>query len=394
MKKGIFKRACSALLAALTMASFAACGNGGETDGETTDSGTALQSEEVSAAVKDEIRDIPSTELIKEIKIGWSLGNTLDATGANNLGSETSWGNPKTTKEMIKAVKDAGFNTVRIPTTWGTHMDSENKVDEAWMDRVQEVVDYAYSQDMFVILNVHHEDWHDPYYDNEEAASEKLAALWEQIGTRFADYGERLIFAGLNEPRKRNTPLEWNGGDAEGREVVNHLNAVFVSTVRGLGGNNAKRHLIIPGYAAGSSDAVLKAIILPEGDDKIIVSIHAYLPYNFALGGDLAANEFSTDGGSASEINNLMNTIKTNFTDKGIAAIIDETGARGKANESDRAVWAEYYISKAKEIGVPCVIWDNGAFSGSGENFGLLDRVNCTWRYPEIIEGFMKGLEE
>lgn len=394
MKKRFFKKTFSVLLAFITAASLAACGSGGDTDSDVSDSETAGQSEEASAAVRDEIRDIPSTELIKEIKIGWNLGNTLDATGGSGLASETSWGNPKTTKEMIKAVKDAGFNTVRIPTTWGNHMDSENKVDEAWMDRVQEVVDYAYSQGMFVILNAHHEDWHDPYYDNEEAASEKLAALWEQIGTRFADYGERLIFAGLNEPRKRNTALEWNGGDEEGREVVNHLNSVFVSTIRGLGGNNAKRHLIVQGYAAGSSAAVLNAITLPEGDDKIIVSIHAYLPYNFALGDDMSASTFSPDDSSAGEITNLMNTIKTTFTDKGIAAIIDETGARGKVNESDRAVWAEYFVSKAKEIGVPCVIWDNGAFSGSGENFGLLDRAGCTWKYPEIIEGFMKGLED
>ena len=381
MNRNFLKKLGAALTAAAMLASFAGC-NKDDTQTETAD----------GAVVHDEIRDIPSTELVKEIKIGWSLGNTLDST-ANGITAETAWGNVKTTKEMITAVKDAGFNAIRVPVTWGTHMDAENNVDEEWMNRVQEVVDYAYSQDMFVILNIHHEDWHDPYYDTAEASIEKLKALWTQIGTRFAEYDERLIFEGLNEPRMRNTAMEWNGGNKEGHEVVNQMNEAFVETIRGLGGNNAKRHLMLPTYAASSTSSAISDFVLPEGDDKLIVSIHAYLPYSFALSDDLNQREFTPDEGYASEIVYLMDTLNSNFLSKGIPVIIGETGARSKANEDERAEWAEYYISKAKEYGIPCFIWDNGAFTGTGENFGLLDRMNCVWKFPAIIEGFMKGLE-
>ena len=397
MKKGLLKRITAAVTAVIMVTAFSSCGKeSGEAPA--SDDGTtvteAAATEAYVSSVNDEIRDLPSMELIKEIKIGWNLGNTLDASDAKDLTSEISWGQPYTTKEMITAVKDAGFNIVRIPTTWFNHMDSDNNVDEAWMNRVQEVVDYAYTQDMFVILNIHHEDWHDPYYDNEEAATEKLKALWTQIGTRFENYSERLIFEGMNEPRKRNTALEWNGGDKEGHEVVNHLNAAFVETIRGLGGNNAKRHLMIPSYAASFVPAAMNDFEVPEGDDKIIVSIHAYTPYDFALGEDLTQRLFTPDEGSANDVIYLMDTLKTKFIDNGTAVIIGEFGARAKANTDIRAEWATYYVSKAKEIGVPCVWWDNASVSGLGENFGLLNRQTCTWEFPEIIEGLMKGLEE
>ena len=383
----ILKKLGAAVTAAVMLASFAGCNKDAAED---TPAETTVTTE--AAVVHDEIRDISSMELVKEIKIGWSLGNTLDSV-ATGMTAEMAWGNMKTTKEMITTVKDAGFNAIRVPVTWGTHMDAENNVDEEWMDRVQEVVDYAYSQDMFVILNIHHEDWHDPYYDTADASIAKLKALWTQIGTRFADYDERLIFEGLNEPRMRNTAMEWNGGNKEGHDVVNQMNAAFVETIRGLGGNNEKRHLMLPTYAANSGSSAINDFVLPEGDDKLIVSIHAYLPYAFALGGDLNQREFTPDEGNAAEILNLMETLNNHFISKGIPVIIGETGARSKANEDIRAEWATYYISKAKEIGIPCFIWDNGAFNGTGENFGLLDRRNCTWKFPKIIEGFMKGLE-
>ena len=339
------------------------------------------------------MRDIPSSELIKEIKAGWSLGNTLDAAGSFDITSETSWGNPVTTVEMLAAVRKAGFNAVRIPVSWGNHMDENNIVDSEWMDRVQEVVDYAFEQDMFVIINVHHENWYDPYYDNADASEKRLADLWTQIGNRFENYDEKLIFEGLNEPRKRKTPLEWNGGDEEGHNVVNRLNSAFVSAVRGLGGNNSKRHLMLPTYAASSEEIAVRDFVLPENDDKLIVSIHAYLPYAFALGDDLAERDFTPDERNAREVIWLMERLKTYFTDKNIPVMIGEFGARDKDNAEIRAQWAEYYVGMAKKIGIPCVLWDNGGFSGRGENFGFLDRKTCTWKFPEIIEGIMRGAE-
>ena len=337
----------------------------------------------------EKIRDIPSSELVKEIKAGWGLGNTLEAAGARDLSSETSWGNPFTTVEMITAVKNAGFNIVRIPVTWCNHMDENGSVDEKWLCRVREVVDYAYEQGMFVILNIHHENWHDPYYENEESAVRTLVNLWTQIGNHFEQYGERLIFEALNEPRKRRTSLEWNGGDEEGHQVVNHLNSAFVSTIRGLGGNNPLRHLMIPTYAASSAEPALKGFVFPEGDDKLIVSIHAYLPYEFALGDDPEENRFTA--AEDKDVARFMSLLKKYFTDKGIPVIIGEFGARNKNNITDRTEWAEYYVSKAKELGIPCILFDNGHSEGRGETFGLLDRKTCDWSFPEIVQAVVKA---
>ena len=59
--------------------------------------------------------------------IGWNLGNTLDSVDFRQEGSveyyETLWGNPITTKQMIDAVKEAGFKAVRVPVTWYDHVD-------------------------------------------------------------------------------------------------------------------------------------------------------------------------------------------------------------------------------------------------------------------------------
>ena len=263
----------------------------------------------------EEIRDIPSTELVKEIIIGWNLGNTLDATaGGNSLKSETSWGNPLTTKAMITAVKEAGFQTLRVPTSWGNHLGEgpDYKIDPAWLDRVQEIVDYGIENDMYVILNMHHEEWHFPSYDNLEQAKTILTTVWAQIADRFQNYDEHLIFEAMNEPRMKGTPYEWTGGNAESRDVINQLNAAFVETIRNAPGNNPLRHLMLPCYAASSDPKTWADFIIPE-DDKIIVSIHAYTPYHFALNMN-GTSEWSLDRESdRREIDMLMNNIYDNF---------------------------------------------------------------------------------
>ena len=142
-------------------------------------------------------------DLVAQMKVGWNLGNTMDATGGSGLDAETSWGNVETTKLMIDQVKDAGFNVFRLPVSWGTHMDENYTVDEAWMNRVQEIVDYGIDNGMFVILNTHHEEWYMPKKDRADKDIEQLKALWKQICDRFQGYDEHLIFEGVNEPRLR-----------------------------------------------------------------------------------------------------------------------------------------------------------------------------------------------
>ncbi len=390
---------CTMLLSSLVISGCSNSETSGTQSGAEVNNNSGSQS---STAHQGEIKDISSIELIKDMKIGWSLGNTLDAGNSSNKGQspqtiEKSWGNPVTTKEMIDEVKKAGFNVLRIPTTWNwsTAESEACTISDEWLARVKEVVDYGMENDMYVILNLHHETWHDPLEENYEAASDRLKKVWTQIGNYFKDYDEHLIFEGLNEPRVRNSDEEWSGGSEATREVVNKLDADFVETIRGLDGNNKLRHLMIPGYAASSSEVALKALRIPENDDKIIVSVHAYIPYSFALADKGTGKWVAGVDGCISDINNLADMLKTMFIDKGQAVIIGEFGARArttvKNNEDYRSQWARYYVTKMKSIGVPCVWWDNGSFAGSGECFGLLDRYLLTWKYPAVVDALISA---
>lgn len=346
-----------------------------------------------------EMEKITANDVVSEMKIGWNLGNTMDSINSSALKTmpaetwETAWGNPVTTQKLIDTVIGEGFNIIRIPVSWNDHIlvSGNYEIEEGWLDRVQEIVDYAYDQGVYVILNTHHESWYETYYDKEEHSKEVLAAVWTQIAERFQDYDEHLIFEGLNEPRKIGTSVEWTGGDQEGWDVVNSLNATFVQTIRESGGNNPYRILMIPGYAANCWEGI-KHLEVPE-DDKIIVSVHAYEPYDFALN----KQGRGTWNQDTSNIDNIMNSLDTLFISKGIPVVIGEFGAMYKeveGNEEERAQWAEYYVREAAKIGVPCIWWDNGAFEGDGELFGLIDRESYEWKYPLIIDGLMRGISQ
>ncbi len=399
LKKVISAVLCTALLCGIATG----CNNDGNSVAGTESSNLTSSDESQNSGLITEqqpIRDITSLELIKEFKIGWSLGNTLDAGNEGLKGSspetiEKSWGNPVTSKEMIDEVVKAGFNIIRLPVTWdwSTGPAPDYKISDEWMDRVQTVVDYAIANDVFVILNIHHETWHYPTEENKEQALDRLQKVWTQIGTRFRNYNEKLIFEGLNEPRVIGTDEEWNGGSEGTRAIVNEFNAKFVETIRGLGGNNPKRHLMIPSYAASSTQHALEDLVIPENDDKIIVSVHAYTPYAFALSEKHHGRWFAAHAGSVADIDTLYDTIKKLFVDKGQAVLIGEFGARSRGNEYYRAEWAKYYITKMKEIGVSCVWWDNGAFSGNGELFGLFNRRTLEWQYPLLLEAMMDAVD-
>lgn len=340
--------------------------------------------------IEDNIQTITATTLTSRLKIGWNLGNTLDATGG-----ETSWGNPSTNKGMIDAVKAAGFNTVRLPVTWDGHMGSapDYRVDDGWMNRIQEVVNYVIDNDMYCILNIHHEnDWLVPKESNKANTTQQLAALWKQIATRFEKYDEHLIFEGMNEPRLVGDPNEWNGGNAEARSVINSYNQTFVETVRSTDGNNDYRCLMLPTYAASCMDSTINDFVVPKDDvaNKLILSIHSYSPYSFALDGNGTTSFTDSD---LYGLEQTISSIHNAATSKGLPVVIGEMGARDKNNLQDRVRWGEAYIRIASSYGIPCCLWDNGAFSGNGELFGYLNRYSCTFQFPDIIQAMMKGLE-
>ncbi len=334
-----------------------------------------------------------SMEIVKDMKIGWNLGNTFDCYNIDweiaEGEYETAWGNPMTTKSMIDTVKSAGFNTVRIPVSWGDHMNGDT-IDEAWLSRVNEVVDYVIDNGMYAIVNVHHDDytWLNPTKADEATVKAKYIKIWEQVSARFKNYDEHLLFEGLNEPRVIGGQDEWTCGTEEEREVINNLLAAFVDTVRKSGGNNATRTLIITGHAAAMDETAIKAIKIPD-DDHIAVSIHAYSPWSFA-GDDNGTASFNDS--DKSELDKNFDLIKSTFIDKGVPAIIGEFGAVNKNNDNDRVKHMEYYIKAAKQRGITCIVWDNGVKEGESA-FGLLDRKNNSWYFKNVVDAAMNGLK-
>ncbi len=352
-------------------------------------------------------------DFARGIRAGWNLGNTFDANGnhftkANHMTAETSWVGVKTSRALIDAVAAAGFNALRIPVSWHNHVDADFTIDEKWLDRVQEVVDYAYDQGMYVILNIHHDCMKGYYYpssDEYDTTERYVRAIWTQLAGRFADYGDKMIFEGINEPLLAGTSYEWslNMSVAACKDAVaciNRLNQTFVDTVRAAGGKNADRYLMVTPYAANYANAANAAFILPKdaAENKLIVSVHAYAPYLYALAGPDVAG--STDAfnlakaSDRSEIDTVMNRLYSRFIKNGVPVILGEYGSRDKSgNTQSRVDHAAYYVAAATARGIPCVWWDNHNFGKSGEAFGLIDRAKLEWRYPEIVEAIMRYSE-
>ena len=344
-----------------------------------------------------------ATELVSFIGTGWCLGNTLDATGGgNSLYSETSWGNPKTTKAMIDAVKAQGFNTVRVPVSWGNHTTGDNfTIDSQWLARVKEVVDYCIDNDMYVILNIHHDTSTQYYYPSSTYKTQSVKfvkSIWTQLAKYFKNYDQKLIFETLNEPRLVGTGDEWwfpvnnpNSAVRDSISIINTLNQTAVDAIRAAGGKNTDRCIMVPGYGASIDGCTTSTFKLPNDStpNRLIVSVHAYTPYNFALNANGTA-EFTND--LKNEVDHLYSTIKSHFIDEGIPAIIGETSASNKNNTAERVKWAQYYMGKSAEYGVPCMLWDNNAFNGSdkGECHGHLNRSTLGWYDKAFVDAVIK----
>ncbi len=342
------------------------------------------------------MRNMTSMQIVQDMKVGWNLGNTLDAcaNGVTGLNTETCWGNPKTTKAMIDAVSAKGFKTIRIPVTWRDHIGGAPAytIDKAWMDRVEEVVKWALSDDMYVILNTHHDEWVTLTSGSKNSVTEKLIKVWTQIAERFKDYSDYLVFETLNEPRLYGTQYEWSGGTDEARKILNEYNLMAVNTIRGTGGNNALRHIMIPTHAATPMAVAQDALVIPDNDTRIIVSQHTYWPYNFTMNTGAGATSTWGSATDRKECDDELDRIANKFVKKGIPVVVGEWGAIDKKNNDARAVHAQYYANAVRKRGMLPVYWDNG-YDGNG-GFALLKRSTATWLYPAIVDGMIKGVND
>ena len=326
-------------------------------------------------------------EFITNIKVGFNLGNTFEAwqgwnTWPDDIStitpeySETGWNNPKTTQAMIDEVANAGFNAIRIPVTWRNFIvDNGNgtyTIRQEWLDRVKEVVGYAQNNDMYIIVNMHHDDkdWLDITKTGDEwdAIVEKYRQIWNQIATEFKDYDEKLILEAANEIVGGN---DWWGKQDYYFDNMTELYKCFIKTVRETGGNNAKRYLMLPTYGAQWYSHQIDKVYLPEDDNHIIMDVHWYTS--------------STD---IKELNTYMSHFAKMTLKKGYGAVFGECGLQKSASNTTKAAWPVAYMGTAMANGIPCFIWDDGG------NFQQLDRRNLVWTSDAYISAIMATVND
>lgn len=411
--KTITKRTLAAV-AAVMMAVLTGCSSNGSSDNtEVTSAADTAVTE--AAASENTWDELDQTAITAAMGMGWNLGNQLEAS-SNKVPNETTWGNPTITEDLIKAVKAQGFNTIRIPVSYLSKIGEapDYTIDSAWLDRVQEVVDYVVGNDMYAVMNIHG----DGYYtvdggwllcvdDNQDEIKAKYEAVWKQIADRFKDYDEHLIFESMNEEFD-NT---YGRPNKDGYANINEYNRIFVDTVRGTGSNNTKRWLLLPGwntnieYTVGNYGFVIPEDKLCESDGKrIMISVHYYDPYNFTIDENSSSaktqwGKYATENfdnwGQEDYVDSQMQMLHDTFIAEGYPVIIGEMGVQDKTHLSEsfneyRRYWLEYVVKSAKANGCIPVYWDNGWNGKNG--FGLFDRTSCTVTQQSLIDAMIRAI--
>ncbi|MEO6229931.1 MAG: glycoside hydrolase family 5 protein [Ferruginibacter sp.] len=340
-------------------------------------------------------------QIASKMKVGWNLGNTLEATCG-----ETAWGGAVTTQKLIDKVKESGFNTVRIPCAWFCHSDTVNSViDKEWMARVKQVVDYCINDSMYVVLNMH---WDKGWLENrinkknQKAVNERLQKYWTQIAGEFKNYNENLLFAGANEPDVK---------DSADMQVLLSYYQTFINAVRATGSNNNSRTLIIQGPSTDVDKTNKWMNVLPEDKikNRLMLEVHYYTPYQFCLMENSTDwgkmfyywgknNHSKTDTahnatwGEESTLDEKLELIKRKFVDKGIPVIIGEfgaykrklpDGADEKLHEASVTYFQEYFVKSAISKGLIPFYWD--------VNMGLFNRKKTEVLDQQILNALLKG---
>ena len=367
-----------------------------------------------------------ATEAVKNMGVGWNLGNTLEANsqtyhdftkdnywGQQGLESETCWGQSKAKPELIKMMKDAGFGAIRVPVTWYNHMDKDGKVNAEWMKRVHEVVDYVINQGLYCIVNVHHDtgadddsfkSWIKADEANYTQNKARYENLWLQIAEEFKDYDEHLLFESYNEMLDKLSSWCFASYAAKGQydatvatsayNAINSYAQSFVTTVRNTGGNNATRNLVVNTYAACCGNGTwsdhlkepLSQLTIPTDPvaNHLMVQVHDYP--NIANG---IANV-------KKEIDDMMAAWNTHILSKGIPMILGEWGTAnvdegdGKTDYDVRRdvmfEFVDYMIAKCKENNVATFYW-MGLSDGAYRSLPAFNQPDLAERIAKAYHG-------
>jgi endoglucanase len=317
---------------------------------------------------------------------GWNLGNTLDAHGGNasGLNTETLWGNPRASKELIALIKKSGFSSVRIPITWYPHLGEAPgyKIDYNWMKRVREVVSLVLDAGMFAIINIHHdgdgEQWLRPDIDagDKPAMLAKFETIWKQIAAEFKNFDSKLLFEGMNEFHSgTDDPSD------EWLKLTDELNQLFVDTVRASGGLNEKRTLIVPSYNTNPWAALKMAIPNDTIENALVAAVHSYDPWSFAGEGK---GTWGTDKDKA-EVDERLDALVSHFGKKGIPVIMGEYGVVIQADKASRLAHIKYTTDALIKRGIAPFWWDDGG------GFAITNRKSNRISDSSALEAIKSG---
>lgn len=355
--------------------------------------------------VNNDNYEIDATDLpdfIGDLKLGWNLGNALDAQN-NGMANETAWGNPKITQAIFKGVKQAGFDIVRIPVTYLGHIgdaDSGYKIKESYMSRVKEVVGYAKTAGLKVIINIHHDGADSNYWLNIKKAcgyvSEKVShpssveaiaantaicnqlySMWQQIAKAFPNSQDYLIFETMNEIHDGG----WGWGEnrqnpaTKQYDILNEWNQICVRAIRYAG---AKNYIACPGYVT-NIDLTYEHFTVPKDKLKrVLLAVHYYDPNDFVLEGEKKTwNAAGSEYGSQSYMTSQFEKIKSKFASQVAGIYIGECGAvytGDSSATSERQKYNVAVIKTAKSQNILPIFWDNGSGESGKECSGLFNR--------------------
>ena len=362
------------MLSLLFLMQFAACSNENGSVVENEPAEQLSEEEEVQKPGIGTARDISSFDLVAEMGVGWNLGNSFDVESKD----KTYWGNPITSKAMIDEVKAMGFSTLRIPITWGPNQVemSPYTIDPDYLTEIKRVVDFGFQNKMHVIIDVHHDNsWIKPMASETQESTDRLSSLWTQVANFFQDYNDSLIFEILNEPRIEGITEEWSGGNSEGRGYINDFHKAAVDAIRATGENNEKRHIMITTWAASTVPIAMEELTIPNDDEKIIISLHSYFPWQFA-------GEAAVTWGSESDKSALiaeLDKIKQKWIiERDRPVILGEWGTIEANPLQSRINYADFYVKEAAARGLLTIVWDDGG------NFRLLNRNDLSWDFADI----------
>lgn len=336
---------------------------------------------------------------IQNMGLGLNLCNSFENVAGidrnDPTSSETTNARDITTAQTMISTADAGFKSIRIPITWGAHMDDPmSEIDDFFLDRVEEVVNYALDAGLYCIINMHHDtglqdcSWLYAEWSEYDKMSASLKNIWTQVANHFKDYDHRLLFESYNELVDRSGAWHETMYD-DSYKAANALNQDFVDVVRKTGGNNATRNLIVTTYCASTRERTLKAFVMPNDGvkDHLIVQVHSYVPSDFVTSRtDGRAVYYDAD---AAEIDAQFALIKRYIQDKGYPCIIGEFGAHpkkledGSNNDVHRGHHAGDYVRRALKHGVCPMYWYNP--------MDYRERDTGGWTYPVLKDSLIKA---